>query len=102
MVELIQNSGKVLVADANLRNEHIERIKEMSNNRTIWRVKNEYQPFTQRKVKFANPKQKKIAHFVSYCLKLLKQGKKIAAYIAKLRGKEDCGCERRKDYLNNL
>lgn len=29
-------------------------------------------------------------------------GKKIAAYIAKLRGKEDCGCDRRQDYLNNL
>lgn len=32
----------------------------------------------------------------------LGQGKKIATYIAKLRGKEDCGCNRRKDYLNNL
>jgi hypothetical protein len=30
------------------------------------------------------------------------QGKKIATYIAKLRGKEDCGCERRKQKLNNL
>lgn len=32
----------------------------------------------------------------------LGQGKKIAMYIAKLRGKEDCGCERRKQKLNNL
>jgi len=32
----------------------------------------------------------------------LGQGKKIATYIAKLRGKEDCGCERRKQKLNNL
>jgi len=30
------------------------------------------------------------------------QGKRIATYIAKLRGKEDCGCERRKQKLNNL
>lgn len=30
------------------------------------------------------------------------QGKKIATYIAKLLGKEDCGCERRKQKLNNL
>lgn len=30
------------------------------------------------------------------------QDKKIATYIAKLRGKEDCGCERRKQKLNNL
>jgi hypothetical protein len=30
------------------------------------------------------------------------QGKKIATYIAKLLGKEDCGCERRKEKLNNL
>ena len=32
----------------------------------------------------------------------LGHGKKIATYIAKLRGKEDCGCERRKEELNNL
>jgi hypothetical protein len=32
----------------------------------------------------------------------LGQGKKIATFIAKLRGKEDCGCSRRKNYLNNL
>jgi hypothetical protein len=31
-----------------------------------------------------------------------RQGTKIATYIAKLRGKEDCGCERRKQKLNNL
>jgi hypothetical protein len=30
------------------------------------------------------------------------QGKKIATYIAKLLSKEDCGCERRKQKLNNL
>ena len=30
------------------------------------------------------------------------QGKNIATYIAKLSGKEDCGCERRKQKLNNL
>lgn len=29
-------------------------------------------------------------------------GKRIATYIAKLRGKEDCGCERRKNKLNKL
>jgi hypothetical protein len=32
----------------------------------------------------------------------LNQGKRIATYIAKLRGKEDCGCERRKNKLNKL
>jgi hypothetical protein len=32
----------------------------------------------------------------------LGQGKKIATYIAKLRGKEDCGCNRRKEQLNNI
>jgi hypothetical protein len=31
-----------------------------------------------------------------------RQGKKIAKYIAKLMGKEDCGCDRRKQKLNNL
>jgi hypothetical protein len=30
------------------------------------------------------------------------QGKRIATYIAKLLCKEDCGCERRKQKLNNL
>tara|TARA_B100001093_G_scaffold401801_1_gene389497 strand:- start:786 stop:1226 length:441 start_codon:yes stop_codon:yes gene_type:complete len=32
----------------------------------------------------------------------LGQGKKIAMYVAKLRGKEDCGCDRRKKKLNNI
>ena len=32
----------------------------------------------------------------------LGQGKKIATYIAKLRGREDCGCDRRQEKLNNL
>ena len=32
----------------------------------------------------------------------LGQGKKIATRIAKLRGKEDCGCDRRQQKLNNL
>lgn len=32
----------------------------------------------------------------------LGQGKKIATYIAKLRGKEDCGCHKRKEILNNI
>ena len=32
----------------------------------------------------------------------LGQGKRIATYIAKFRGKEDCGCERRKNKLNKL
>lgn len=32
----------------------------------------------------------------------LGQGKKIATYVAKLRGKEDCGCYKRKEQLNNL
>ena len=30
------------------------------------------------------------------------QGKRISTFIAKLFGKEDCGCERRKQNLNNL
>lgn len=30
----------------------------------------------------------------------LGQGKRIATYIAKLRGKEDCGCDKRQEYLN--
>jgi hypothetical protein len=30
------------------------------------------------------------------------QGKRLAMYIAKLRGKEDCGCSKRKEKLNNL
>lgn len=29
-------------------------------------------------------------------------GKKFAMWVAKLRGHEDCGCDRRKDYLNKL
>ena len=36
------------------------------------------------------------------CIVTFNQGKKIATYIAKLRGKEGCGCERRKQKLNNL
>ena len=32
----------------------------------------------------------------------LGQGKRLAMYIAKLRGKEDCGCNRRKQKLNNI
>jgi hypothetical protein len=32
----------------------------------------------------------------------LGKGKRIATYIAKLRGKEDCGCERRKNKLNKM
>ena len=32
----------------------------------------------------------------------LGQGKKIATYVAKLRGKEDCGCHKRKTILNNI
>lgn len=32
----------------------------------------------------------------------LGQGKKLATFIAKKRGKEDCGCGRRKEKLNNL
>jgi hypothetical protein len=32
----------------------------------------------------------------------LGQGKRLAMYIAKLRGKEDCGCNRRKEKLNNI
>ena len=28
------------------------------------------------------------------------QGKRIATYIAKLRGKKDCGCDKRQEYLN--
>lgn len=32
----------------------------------------------------------------------LGQGKKIATYMAKLQGKEDCGCGRRKSTLNKV
>ena len=32
----------------------------------------------------------------------LGQGKKMANYVAKLRGKKDCGCNTRQKYLNNL
>lgn len=32
----------------------------------------------------------------------LGQGKRLAMYIAKLRGKEDCGCYKRKEILNNI
>lgn len=46
----------------------------------------------------------KLGDFVEKLINVitLGQGKKIAMYIAKLRGKEDCGCERRKEVLNNL
>ena len=30
------------------------------------------------------------------------QGKKISTYVAKMFGYEDCGCDRRRIYLNNL
>ena len=30
------------------------------------------------------------------------QGKKISTYIAKMFGYKDCGCDRRRIYLNNL
>ena len=30
------------------------------------------------------------------------QGKRLALYIAKLRGKEDCGCNKRKEQLNSI
>jgi hypothetical protein len=39
----------------------------------------------------------KIIHVVT-----LGQGKRIATYIAKLFGYDDCGCTRRKNTLNNL
>ena len=39
----------------------------------------------------------KLIHIIT-----LGQGKKIATKIAKLRGKEDCGCNRRKNKLNKL
>jgi hypothetical protein len=32
----------------------------------------------------------------------LGQSKKIASYIANKLGFEDCGCDKRRDYLNNL
>lgn len=32
----------------------------------------------------------------------LGQGKKFATYIAKLRGKKDCGCNRRQNKLNKI
>ncbi len=30
------------------------------------------------------------------------QGKRIAKYIAKKLGKEDCGCDKRRDSLNKI
>ena len=39
----------------------------------------------------------KIIHIITFG-----KGKQIATYIAKLRGKEDCGCERRKNKLNKI
>jgi hypothetical protein len=46
----------------------------------------------------------KLGDFLEKLIRIitLGQGKKIATYIAKLRGKKDCGCERRKEKLNNL
>ena len=46
----------------------------------------------------------KLGDFVEKVISIitLGQGKRIATYIAKLRGKEDCGCERRKNKLNKL
>ena len=46
----------------------------------------------------------KLGNFLENIISIItfNQGKKIAMYIAKLRGKEDCGCERRKQKLNNL
>ena len=46
----------------------------------------------------------KLGDFVEKLISIitLGQGKRIATYIAKLRGKEDCGCERRKNKLNKL
>jgi len=32
----------------------------------------------------------------------LGQGKRIAKYISKKLGKEDCGCDNRRDSLNNI
>lgn len=32
----------------------------------------------------------------------LGQSKRIATYFAKLMGKEDCGCDARKEFLNKL
>jgi hypothetical protein len=32
----------------------------------------------------------------------LGQGKRIAKYIAKKLGKEDCGCDERRDSLNKI
>ena len=46
----------------------------------------------------------KLGNFIEVLIKIitLGQGKKIATYVAKLRGKEDCGCHKRKEILNNI
>ena len=54
--------------------------------------------------KFGLKRKKGLGDYVEILISFLTlgQGKKIATYIAKLRGKEDCGCGRRKDKLNKL
>ena len=46
----------------------------------------------------------KLGDFVEKVINIitLGTGKKIAMWVAKLRGEEDCGCDARKDYLNEL
>ena len=39
----------------------------------------------------------KVIHIITFG-----QGKKFAMWVAKLRGYEDCGCERRKNKLNKI
>ncbi len=39
----------------------------------------------------------KVIHIVTFG-----QGKRLAMWVAKLRGYEDCGCERRKNKLNKI
>ena len=39
----------------------------------------------------------KIIHIITFG-----QGKRLAMWVAKLRGYEDCGCERRKNKLNKI
>lgn len=46
----------------------------------------------------------KLGDWLHYLIQVvtLGQGKKIASYIAKKMGYEDCGCDSRRQWLNNL
>jgi hypothetical protein len=46
----------------------------------------------------------KLGTWLEYFLLVISlgQSKKIASYIANKLGYEDCGCDKRRDWLNNL